>query len=374
MRHRPRPSNNKDLHMNGHDHHEHDRQNEAPETLDAGSQALAEALGSSFTIVKIVMFLMVIAFLGSGFFEVGPQEKAVILRFGTPVGQGEKALRGAGLHWSFPYPIDEVVRIPITQIQTVKSDNGWYYETPEEELSGQTPPAGPDLNPAIDGFLLTADTNIIHATATLAFHVADPLRYTFDFSDASNAVRNALDNALLYTAATFSADDALINAQARFQDAVQEKATELVDEQNLGIIVDWCTVNSSPPRQLADIFNQVTIAREKRSETLNDAYSYANQTTNTAIASAASIINEAKSAEFNYVTNLVASARQFNDILPYYKQDPSLYVQQTFVQMVGGALTNVNDKWYLPQRADGQPRELRLLLNREPPGTNDMNF
>ncbi|HEV2318902.1 MAG TPA: protease modulator HflK [Verrucomicrobiae bacterium] len=360
--------------MNGHEHHDHNQVNEAAETRDAGSQALAEALGSSFTIVKIVMVLLIIGFIVSCFFRVGPQEKAVILRFGKPVGEGEKALLGAGLHVSFPYPIDEIVRIPITQIQTVRSDNGWYYETPEEELSGEVPPAGPDLNPAIDSFLLSSDTNIIHARATLAYHVADPLRYTFDFSDASNAVRNALDNALLYTAAKFSADDALINARGQFQDAVQERATEMVEEENLGIVVDYCSVDSIPPRQLADIFSQVTIAREKRSQALNDAFSYANQITNNAIATAASIINQAQSAEFNYVTNLEASARQFKDILPYYKQDPSLYVQQTFVQMIGSALTNVEDKWYLPQRADGKTRELRLLLNREPPGTNDMNF
>jgi modulator of FtsH protease HflK len=360
--------------MNGHEHHDHDHRHESPETLDAGSQALAEALGSSFTIVKIVMGLMVLAFLCSGFFQVGPQEKAVILRFGKPVGQGEKALLSAGLHWSLPYPIDEVVRITITQIQTVRSDNGWYLETPEQELSGETPAAGPDLNPMFDNSLLTADTNIIHAYATLSYHVADPLRYTFDFVDASNSVRNALDNALLFTAAKFSADDALINAQAQFLDAVQEKATALVEEQNLGIVVDYCSVNSAPPRQLADIFNQVTIARERRSQALNDAYSYANQTTNTALASAASIINLAQSAEFNYVTNLVASAQQFKEILPYYQQDPSLYVQQTFLTMIVPQLTNVADKWYLPQRADGKARELRLMLNREPPGTNSFGF
>ena len=362
--------------MNGHDHHDHDHEHqpEKPETLDAGSQALAEALSSSFTIVRIVMGLMVVGFIITCFFKVGPQEKAVILRFGKPVGQGEKALLGAGLHMSFPYPIDEIVRIPITQIQQVTSDNGWYFTTPEQELSGEELPAGPDLNPAIDGYLLTSDTNIIHARATLAYHVADPLRYTFNFADASNAVRNALDSALVYTAAKFSADDALINARAQFQYAVQERATTLADEQNLGIVVDWCTVDSIPPRQLTDIFNQVTIAREKRSEALNEARSYANQTTNNAIATAAGIINLAQSTEFNYVTNLTASAKQFEDILPVYKQDPSLFVQQTFVTMVGGALTNVQGKWYLPQRADGKPRELRLMLNREPPGTNDAGF
>jgi modulator of FtsH protease HflK len=77
-------------------------------------------------VVKIVMGLMVVRFFGSGFFTVGPQEKAVILRFGKPVGEGENRLLGAGLHWSFPYPIDEVVKIPITEQQIVSSTIGWY--------------------------------------------------------------------------------------------------------------------------------------------------------------------------------------------------------------------------------------------------------
>ncbi len=356
--------------MNGHEHHDHDHRHDAPETRDAGSQALAEALGSSFTIVKIVMVLMVIAFFFKGFFQVGPQEKAVILRFGKPVGEGEKALLGAGLHWAYPYPIDEVVRIPISAIQTATSDNGWYFTTPEMELSGEELPPGNDLNPAIDGYALTADRNIIHVRATLHYHVADPLRYAFDFSNASNAVLNALDTAVLSSAAKFKADDALINAPAQFQDTVQELASQLVEEDNLGIVVDWCTVESKPPRQLTDIFAQITIAREKRSEMLNEAHTYENQVTNSAIASAAGIINLAQSAKFNYVTNLVADANRFQQLLPAYNSDPSLFEQQLFMQTIGPSLTNVQDKWYLPQRADGKPRELRLMLNREPPGTN----
>ena len=341
---------------------------------DAGSQALAEALGSSFTIVRIVMGLMVLLFLGSGIFQVGPQEKAVKLRFGKPVGEGEKALLGAGWHWAFPYPIDEIVRIPISAIQTVTSDNGWYFTTPEMELSGEEMAAGPDLNPAIDGYVLTADRNIIHSRVTLAYHVADPLRYTFDFSSASNAVLNALDNALLYTAAKFNADDALFNQRAQFHDTVQERATGLLDQENLGVDVDYVTIDIKPPRQLTDIFAQVTIAREKRSQMLNDAHSYENQVTNNAIAGAAGIINLAQSAKFNYVTNLVADANRFQQLLPAYQSDPALFEQQTFVQMLGPALTNVEDKWYRPQRADGKNRELRLMLNREPPGTNAAGF
>src|SRR5690242_5033923 len=91
----------------------------SPETpVDAGSQALSEALRSSFGIVKFVMVLLVLLFAGSGIFTVGPQQQAMILRLGRPVGEGKAALLGPGLYWSWPYPIDEYVRVPITSIQT----------------------------------------------------------------------------------------------------------------------------------------------------------------------------------------------------------------------------------------------------------------
>ena len=40
---------------------------------------------------------MVVAFFGSGFFQVGPSEKAVILRFGKPVGEGQERIARPGL-------------------------------------------------------------------------------------------------------------------------------------------------------------------------------------------------------------------------------------------------------------------------------------
>ena len=96
-----------------HSHHEHEQPSAGgplpPE--DAGSQALAEALRSSFAIVKVLMVVLVVVFLGSGIFQVKPQVRAVRLHYGRPVGEGTKALLGPGLHWSWPYPIDEVVMI-----------------------------------------------------------------------------------------------------------------------------------------------------------------------------------------------------------------------------------------------------------------------
>ena len=101
------------------------------------------------------------------------------------------------------------MKIPITEIQKVTSTTGWYFTTPEQELSGEELPAGASLNPAIDGYAITADRNIVHTRATLNYHIDDPIAYIFNFASASNSIQNALNNALLFTAAKFNVDDIL---------------------------------------------------------------------------------------------------------------------------------------------------------------------
>ncbi len=354
-----------------HDHeHDHTHEHPAPVPVtpdDTGSQALAEALHSSFAIVKVVMVLMVLAFFSSGFFTVGPQEKAVILRFGRPIGEPDKVLLNSGWHWSYPYPIDEVVKIPITEIQKVNSTVGWYATTAEQELSGEELPAGASLNPAVDGYAITADRNIIHTRATLYYHIENPIHFVFDFVSASNTVQSKLNNALLYTAAHFNVDDILTRDVAGFRDAVLQRVSDLTEQDKLGIVIDQCEVQSIPPRQLSDVFTRVTTARENRNKVLNDARSYENQVLSQAGAQASSITNAAAADRARYVQSITAEAKRFSDLLPKYESNPSLFAQVTLVQAMGPILTNVQDKIFLPARADGKPRELRLMLNREPP-------
>src|SRR5579885_1229924 len=126
-------------HSHPHDHgHDHPHPPETP--VDAGSQALAEALHSSFRIVKFLMVALVIVVLASGFFKVEPNEQAIILRFGKPVGEGPKVLLGPGLHWSYPYPMDEHKIVSVTSVQKVTSTVGWYRTTAVLDAVGQGAP------------------------------------------------------------------------------------------------------------------------------------------------------------------------------------------------------------------------------------------
>lgn len=369
--------------MSEHEHHEHHEHSHAPETRDAGSQALAEALRSSFTIVQIAMWALVALIFGTGFFQVNPGEKAVKLRFGKPVGEGQKMLLSTGTwYWAWPYPIEEVVRIPIAEIQKVTSTAGWYAMTHEQEVAFETlgaepPGMGNSLNPAADGYVITADRNIIHTRATVSYHIEDPLTAIFSFASGtnqqfnlagvSNAVQNAANNALVATAARFNVDDILTLNVAGFQDAVHRHINELVEREHLGVVIEQCQVQSEAPRQLADIFRQVTAARQNRDKLVQDALGEQNRILSQAGAQAVSITNAAESARNRYVASIQSDAEVFTRLLPQYESNPQLYEQMKLAEAMPQILTNA-DKWFLPQRPDGRSRELRLLLNREPPG------
>ena len=361
--------------MSAHDHHDHSH---APETQDAGSQALAEALRSSFVIVKIAMAALIALIFASGIFTVGPQEIAIILRFGKPLGDGQKMLLGAGLHWSFPQPIDEVVKIPITEFQQVTSTVGWYLTTPEMELAGTDQQAfSQSLNPRMDGYVITADRNIVHTRATVSYHIDDPraaifnfaagTNHAFNLAGISNAVQNAANNALIATAARFNVDDILTSDRAGFQDAVQRRVNELVEREQLGVVVERCLVDSVPPRQLKAVFNAVQEARQNRAKSIELARGEESRISSQAGAQASSITNAAESARTRYVTSIEADAKAFTELRPNYESNPNLFAQLELTKAMTMILTNVGEKKFLPTHADGKSVELRLLLNNEMP-------
>jgi len=367
--------------MSDHDHYDHDHEhpNDPPAGAgpnaveDAGSQALADALRSSFAIVKLVMIVLVVIFLGSGIFAVQQNQRAIRLRFGKPVGEGEKALLGPGLHWAFPYPIDEVVTVPITDIQQVKSTVGWFAITPEQELNNQEPMAGPSLNPALDGYTITGDGNIIHTRATLSYRISEPVQYALGFVNASNALQNALDNALIYASAQYAVDDVLTRDKTGFRERVQARVERLIKTNDLGIEIEQCVVESRPPRQCKQAFDSVLQAMSARDTAHNDAVKYENQILNQAAAEAASRTNLAEVESARLESSVKAEAQRLTDLLPGYRANQALFSSILLNETITQIMTNAQDIFYIPESPGGGKSELRLQLNRQPAKSGTMS-
>ena len=335
---------------------------------DAGTQALADALRSSFTIVKVLMVGVLVYFVCSGVFTVGPQEKAVVLRFGKPTGEGENALKGPGWHWAFPYPIDEVVRIPLGRLHTAQTSVGWYATTAAQEAANSEPPPRPSLNPATDGYLLTGDGNIIHVRGTLRYRISEPgLGYALAFVKSSNLVEHAFNSALVWATARYKVDDILMHDFTGYRESVRQRLDDIITEQQLGVAVDQVQLETIPPRWLKAQFESVLQAGLQGSKLLNEARSYANEKVSRAQADAGSRKNAAQTERAQLVKYVAAEAKRFKDLLPAYRGNSSLFLQQQQTEAVKQIVTNAQtDKIILPDREGGKARELRIQLNREP--------
>jgi membrane protease subunit HflK len=334
---------------------------------DASAQALSEALRSSFNIVKFLMAGLVIAFIASGIFTVKPNQIAIKLRFGKPLGAGSERLLKPGLHWAFPYPIDEIVYVPVGESHTVTSTAGWYFQTAQEEAVDAEPQPKGTLQPGVDGYTLTGDGDIIHARATLTYRITDPISYVFDFADVTNLLQHVLDNALFYASARFAADDALYgHNKLVFQEAVLNRVNETIDKLKLGVAVEPREVRTSPPADVKKAFDGVLDAQQEGNIKIQQAESYARGATNKAVGEAFVITRDGLTRSNSIVQTVAAEAKSFNDLLPRYQSDPDLFTQRLLAETIQRVMTNAQFKQYLPDRPDGKPWELRLQLGKEP--------
>src|SRR5262249_33548865 len=162
----------------------------------------------------------------------------------------------------------------------------------------------------------------------------------------------------VYAAAHYKVDDILTRDVIGFREAVRRRATALIEQQKLGVTVEQCSVRSIPPRQLKAAFQSVLTAEVNRSKALNDARSYEKQVTNGASAEAASRINGAQSERALLVADVSSRADQFQQLLPKYRDNPRLFVQQRLTETLARVFTNVQDKILVPENAGGLPREL----------------
>jgi len=167
----------------------------ASEDLDAAGKSLSEALKISFIVLKVIMIVLVVAFLASGFKTVGSDEQALVLRFGKIRGVGEKRVLKPRTwpYWVFPYPIDTMVKIPVEKKVDLTVRSFWYYQSPERMLSEPSIEKTrflPELDPIKDGYCITrseeqnetisgsggSDYNIVHSKWQLTYQIDAPER------------------------------------------------------------------------------------------------------------------------------------------------------------------------------------------------------
>ena len=395
---------------------------------DLAGEFLAKALKHSFIVLKIIMAIMVVLFITSGIFQVEPDENAMVLRFGKmqefrspETGEYIKAL-GPGLHWNWPEPITEIIKIPVGKEQTVAIDSFWYFETAAEKL-GTVPPGrgGATLDRKRDGYCLTrgesiagqagADYGIVHGKWQLTYKIRDIEKFYTniyyetpgpgkDFLDvASESVDPLLkaiaSDAIVRTMVKYTIDQATGN-----DDSINTNIKRIIEEKlkrlDSGIVVtDFSAGRITWPRQVAAAFDDPTLAGQKKDQDLIDARRYADKILSEAGgAKAAEILDVLKQPNLSeqdsrlylsdlsgasrdiiakahaYRTTVVeaakANADYFQKLLPEYRQRPKLVVQRIYLDAVEQIFDNATEKIIVQPSAAGKGKQMRILINSDP--------
>jgi membrane protease subunit HflK len=286
------------------------------EELDAAGKSLSDALRISFAILKVIMLVLVVIFLASGFRTVGSDEQAIVLRFGKIRGVGEERLLGPGLHWVFPYPVDEIVKIPVQKKVNLPIDSFWYYQSASELLGGgsrRKDRVPEKLNPVTDGYCITrsekqdqvltstagSDYSITHCKWQLTYKIDDPERFFRNvyvdmekipagqnYADViSKNINRPLEymfaDAVVTSMVNYTVDDVLFEQLAGVTQHVKNVLQEKLDTIESGIqIVSVQLTDKTWPRQVDEAFQESIKASQERQKAVSEAKTYAEQTLN----------------------------------------------------------------------------------------------
>ena len=394
--------------------------------LDVANKSLTDALSISFGILKIIMIVLVILFLASGVFRVQSDEQALVLRLGKIRGVGESRLLGPGLHWSLPEPIDEIIKIPVKKVQTLPIESFWYFQTEKQKLEQSPGYFGQTINPAKDGYCLTrndsiedsiigsggADYNIVHAKWQLSYRIDYPERFFRniyyresmpgeDFLDiTAETVKPLLEtiaaDAVVTTMVNYSIDEAIVSNPDITND-VKKLMQQKLDQLDSGIIlVDMQVAGKITwPRQVEDAFQESNKARQASKRMISEAKAYAEKVLNEAGGSEAEAvlevlkkkdlsedrkqellsilsgesqekIAEARAYRTKVVETAKANAEYLDKLLPEYRERPKLVLQKIYQDAIEEVLDNAEEKVFIQPSTSGKPRELRILINRDP--------
>jgi regulator of protease activity HflC (stomatin/prohibitin superfamily) len=396
--------------------------------LDAAGKSLSDALRTSFFILKIIMIVLVIVFLASGFSTVGPDEQALVLRFGKIRGIAEERLLGPGLHWVLPYPIEEIIKIPVEKKTNLPINSFWYFQEKRELL-----PEGPipitripdKLDPLKDGYCITrserqsqttsgsagSDYNIVHSKWQLTYKIDDPERffknvYTEDIKrgqqlsdvvakSVTPLLEHLFEGAVVIAIVNYTIDEA-ISSQDRIPKHVKKLLQQKLDEIESGIaVVSVQLTDITWPRQIDNAFWASIKASQESQKAISQAKGYAENTLNetagpiatkllTAIeddtitkqekellwaqlaGAAQEKIAQARAYRTKVVETAKANAEYLQKLLPEYRKRPQLVLHEIYQDTIEHVLTNADEKMIIQPTQGAQGREIRVLLNRDP--------
>jgi Cu+-exporting ATPase len=237
----------------------------------------------------------------SGFTKIGPDEVAVLRRFGRPVADLDP-----GLHWCWPWPVEDVVRVKPARIYTVEV--GFRSVPGKDAIPGALgwSTAHADNIRAVpeEAVMITGNGDMVEIQATVRYTIQNPRVYLFEVGDPDEVVRAAAESALREAVAGRAFLDLLTTDRVRFQNEVLHDLRERCSGYGSGLGIDLCGLSVHdlhPPLAVVEAYHEVTQAMQTKDKLINAAKARASDTLGKAEADSKQIIAQAEAEKHEII-------------------------------------------------------------------------
>ena len=271
----------------------------------------------------LIAGVVVLIWLGTGFFIVQEGQQAVITQFGK-----YNSTASAGFNWRLPYPIQRHELIFVTQIRSV-------------DVGRDTIIKATGLR---ESAMLTQDENIVEIKFAVQYRLNDARAFLFESKDPTLAVVQAAETAVREVVGSMRMDSALSEERDQIAPRVRTLMQTILDRYKVGIEVVGINLQQGgvrPPEQVQAAFDDVLKAGQERERAKNEAQAYANDVIPRAIGSASRLKEEADAYKARIVAQAQGDAQRFRSVLTEYQKAPQVTRDRLYVDAMQQVYSNV---------------------------------
>ncbi|WP_297323935.1 FtsH protease activity modulator HflK [Nitrosomonas sp.] len=272
--------------------------------------------------IVLILGLLVVVWLGSGFYIVDEGHRGVVLRFGQFVETAP-----AGLRWHLPYPVEKVEIVNVSQVRTVEI--GYRNNVRSKVLR--------------ESLMLTDDENIIDIQFAVQYILNHPENFLFKNRNSDDAVLQAAETAIRQVIGKSKMDYVLYEGREQVAAKATQLMQKILDRYEIGISISKVTMqNAQPPEQVQAAFDDAVKAGQDRERQKNEGQAYANDVIPRAVGNAARLIQESEGYKQRVIVSAEGDARRFEQILVEYSKAPTVTRERLYLDMMQQVLSNTS--------------------------------
>jgi membrane protease subunit HflK len=274
----------------------------------------------------LVVVLVLVCYLWTGFSVVGPAERGLIKKFGKFVGD----VKSPGLYYHWPYPIERMVKMKPERVRRLEfgfRTNPAYasfkepliYEWESRHLTGHY---RKDIGEAL---MLTGDENIIDMNLILHYRIKDMKEYLINVSNIDELIRVVTEAAVRLVVGEDELDDIITLDRGEVQNRIRGEVQGRLDRLGVGVaVVRIFLQDVHPPIEVVKAFRDVASAREDKSRLINKAKAQQNDAIPRARGTAARELMNAEAFKIAEAVRARGDASSYLSILSAYQEAPRI--------------------------------------------------